>query len=96
MTIPSFKVPSAWIPIAMSVLALATVTLAVAISGTTRQPDEGSAAHLWQLLMLGQLPFIAWHLARGALSNTRQLAVVLAIQVGAILAAAAPVYLLGL
>ena len=30
------------------------------IGGLVREPDEGSIAHLWQLLMAGQLPILAY------------------------------------
>ena len=43
----------------MSVAALALVLGHVAIFGTARQADEGTAAHLWQLLMAGRLQVAA-------------------------------------
>ena len=52
--------PSAVIPVAMSVAALATVFGYAAMFGVARQADEGTAAHVWQLLMAGQVPVIAW------------------------------------
>ena len=51
--------PSAQIPIAMSTTALALVIGYAMTFGTARQADEGAAAHIWQLLMLGQLPVVA-------------------------------------
>ena len=57
--------PSALIPLAMSATALATVVVHVAMFGTARQADEGTAAHLWQLLMAAQLPVIAFFLSSG-------------------------------
>src|SRR5512133_2466098 len=44
------KNPSAFLPLAMSFGALATVTIYVAMFGTARQADEGTAAHIWQIL----------------------------------------------
>ena len=52
--------PSALVPVAMSLGALATVLIYAAMFGTARQADEGTAAHLWQLLMAGQLPVVAF------------------------------------
>lgn len=49
----------AYLPMAMSLAALALVALYVVFVGTARQADEGLAAHLWQVLMAGQLPLIA-------------------------------------
>ena len=40
----------------MSLVALVIVLIYAAAFGTARQADEGTAAHLWQLLMVGQLP----------------------------------------
>jgi len=89
------KEPSGFLPIAMSVGALATVVLHVALVGTARQPDEGAAAHLWQLLMAGQLPFIAWFAFKWLPRSPKQALPILALQAGAALAALAPVFLLG-
>ena len=43
------KHPSAFIPVAMSLVALAIVLGHVAMFGAAREADEGAAAHLWQL-----------------------------------------------
>lgn len=51
--------PSAILPILMSFSALSVVLVFAARHGTAPQPDEGAAAHIWQLLMVGQLPIIA-------------------------------------
>jgi hypothetical protein len=87
--------PSAVLPIAMSTAALITVLYHIALSGTAPEPDEGTAAHIWQLLMAGQLPLIAFYaitwLPRAPTTALR----VLAAQAGAALAAMAPVYWLG-
>ncbi len=34
--------------------------LATGHGGLVREPDEGTIAHLWQLLMAGQMPFLAF------------------------------------
>ncbi|MDH3292375.1 MAG: hypothetical protein OEO20_14235 [Gemmatimonadota bacterium] len=87
--------PSAFLPVAMSLAALATVLVYVVRFGLARQPDEGTAAHLWQLLMVAQVPIIALFAVRWLPEAPRQVLPVLALQVGAALAAAAPVLLLG-
>jgi hypothetical protein len=88
---------SAILPIAMSVGALAVLALALLL-GLSRPPDgdEGTAAHLWQLLMAGQLPVIVYFLLRWLSVAPREGLIVLAAQVGAGLAAAAPIFLLHL
>jgi hypothetical protein len=87
--------PSAIIPIAMSVAALTVVGVHILMSGTTPQPDEGTAAHIWQLMMAGQAPFIVFYSIKWLPRQPGLAGAVLAAQIGAALAAAAPVYLLG-
>jgi hypothetical protein len=86
--------PTAWIPLAMSMAAFAVVLFHIVAAGTARQADEGTEAHVWQLLMAGQLPIIATFAVRW-LPRARQAALlILALQLAAGLGAATPVYLL--
>ena len=96
MNFSTLKRPSALIPLAMSLAALSLVLGHTALYGTAREPDEGTAAHLWQLLMAGQLPIIAFFAITWLPRAPRQALLVLALQVFAGLAAAAPVFLLRL
>lgn len=89
-----FRRPSAVLPLAMSALALCLVLRHIVFVGTARQADEGAEAHLWQLLMAGQLPVILVFAARWVPRAPRRALLVLALQACAGLAAAAPVYLL--
>lgn len=86
--------PSAFLPVAMSLAALATVLLFLARHGPAPQADEGAAAHLWQLLMAAQLPIILYFAIRWVPQSPRQGLIVLTLQLGAALAALAPVFLL--
>jgi uncharacterized membrane protein HdeD (DUF308 family) len=88
--------PSAFMPMAMSLTALAVVLGNIAVFGVVHEADEGAAAHIWQLLMAGQLPFLVYFLIRWLPRVPRQTLYVLALQFGAALAALAPVYILGL
>ena len=88
------KNPSAFLPVAMSFAALATVLIYVAIFGTARQPDEGTAAHIWQILMAAQIPIIVVFIIKWLPRKPIQVLAVLALQGGAALAALAPVFLL--
>ena len=90
------KTPSVFLPIAMSLIALAIVVFHVAVFGVERQADEGAAAHLWQILMAGQLPIIAWFAIKWLPRSPKPALVVLALQFAAGLAACAPVYFLHL
>jgi hypothetical protein len=80
----------------MSIAAVALVVSHVATVGVTREVDEGAAAHLWQLLMAGQLPIIAFFALRWLPVRPRDAAMILALQAVAAVAAVAPVFLLGL
>jgi DNA-binding CsgD family transcriptional regulator len=88
------KNPSAFLPVAMSLGALATIVLFIAFHGTAPQADEGAAAHIWQLLMAAQIPIILFFAIKWLPRSPRQAAPILAMQVGAALAAMAPVFLL--
>lgn len=88
--------PSAILPITMSLAALALLLGHVAMFGVTHEADEGTAAHLFQLLMAGQTPFIAFFAMTWLPRTPRQALQVLALQFGAALAAFAPVYFLKL
>jgi hypothetical protein len=91
------KKPSAFVPMAMSVTALAVLLGSIAASsGVVRDTDEGAIAHIWQLLMVGQVPILAYFVIRWLPRVPRQTLYVLALQIGAALAAMAPVYFLGL
>ncbi len=88
------KSPTAFLPLGMSFSALATVVIYVAMFGTARQADENTAAHIWQILMAGQLPIIAFFALKWLPRSPKQALLVLALQGGAALMALAPVYLL--
>jgi hypothetical protein len=60
--------------------------------GTARQADEGTAAHLWQLLMAGQVPFVAFFAVKWLPLEPRRALLILALQIGAALAAMFPVW----
>lgn len=88
--------PAAFVPIAMSLLALAIVVLHVARYGPAREADEGTSAHLWQLLMAAQLPVIGFFAIKWLPQNPRPAVIVLVLQAAGVVAAAAPVFSLGL
>lgn len=88
--------PSAYLPVAMSLVALALVLSYVAIFGVTHEADEGAAAHIWQLLMVLQVPIIVFFAIKYFPRQPRQALLVLALQVVAALAACAPVFFLKL
>ena len=90
------KRPSAFLPVLMSLAALAIVIIHIVRFGTAREADEGTSAHLWQILMAGQLPIIAFFAIKWLPPNPKPAVGVLALQLAAALAAAAPVFYFGL
>jgi len=87
--------PSGFLPLAMSSAALLLLLLYVATVGVEPQPDEGAAAHLWQLLMAGQLPLIVYFCIRWVAPAPQQGLIVLGTQLAAAFVAAVPVFVLG-
>ncbi len=90
------KQPAAWVPMALSVAALGVVLGYVAVFGAVHHEDEVAAARVWQLLMVGQLPVIAVFVFSSMRTRPRQTGLILLLQAGLALMAAAPVFILGL
>ncbi|HQZ38590.1 MAG TPA: hypothetical protein PLH72_06085 [Vicinamibacterales bacterium] len=88
--------PSALAPVLMSLAALATVVGTVTVYGVVHEPDEGTAAHIFQLLIAAQVPIVGVFALTWLPRQPRHALLVLALQAGAALAALAPVFLLGL
>ena len=90
------KQPSGFLPVAMSLAALAVVAVSISMNGVVHEADEGTAAHLWQLLIAGQLPIVGFFAIKWLPRSPKPALQVLALQAGAGLAALAPVYFLHL
>jgi hypothetical protein len=91
------KLPSAWIPIAMSLAVLATFFTGIALYGVpVREADEGTAAHLFQIWLLLEVLMVAFFAIKWLPRRPMHAPTVLAIQIIAVLAACAPVYFLNL
>ena len=91
---PILKHPSAFLPLVMSLGALATVLLYLAMNGPAPQADEGAAAHIWQVLMAAQLPIVGFFAIKWVPESPRRAVPILVLQVIAAVAAALPVFLL--
>jgi hypothetical protein len=96
MNTGSFKRTIARLPIAMSLIAIAIVVVYVAMFGPNQQHDEGAVAHVWQILMLGQLPFMVLYAALCLPQSPKPTLRMLALQVGAATVALALVFILNL
>ena len=92
MNVSLMKQPSALLPLAMSCAALALVLGHAALFGVVHEADEGTAAHVFQLLMAGQVPLVAYFAVRWLPRAPGGTLRVLALQAGAALAAFAAVY----
>jgi hypothetical protein len=82
--------PSAYLPVAMSLIALALVLGYVALYGNqpNGQPqDEGAAAHLFQLLMVLQGPIVLFFALKWLPREPRGALTVLVMQIAAWVAA---------
>ena len=91
---PLLKRPSAFLPLAMSAIVLALILVHVARFGIARQADEGTAAHLFQILMPAQLPIIAFFALTWLPRDQKAALLILTLQIGAALAVVATVYFL--
>jgi len=80
----------------MSLAALAVVLGHVIMFGVAREADEGTAAHIWQMLMAAQIPIVAFFAIKWLPRTPKPALLILALQTGAALAALAPVYFLNL
>jgi hypothetical protein len=85
----------------MSLAALATVLLGLAFGAnatppTGVRPDEGTAAHVFQLLIVAQLPFITIFAIRWLRASVKSAVQVLLLQATAALDALTPVFLIHL
>lgn len=91
--------PSGALPLALSGTALGVVLLHLVLFGAAPEmhagrPDEGAAAHLWQICMIGQVPVILFFGIKWLAIDPRGTLLVLGFQGLAIVAAMAPVVLL--
>jgi len=93
---PSVKQPTAFLPLAMSLAALALVLVHFAMFGNAHQADEGADAHIFQLLLVLQLPIIAFFAIKWLPQAPKAALAILALQAGAGIAAIATVFFLEL
>lgn len=77
---PLLKRPSAFLPIIMSLFVLSLLVTHIARFGIAPQADEGTEAHLFQILMPAQIPIIAFFLMTWLPKNPKTALEVLAVQ----------------
>lgn len=94
MNIPLLKHPSAFLPLGMSFIALIMVITHAAIFGIVSEMDEGTLAHLFQLLIIIQAPIILFFAIKWLEKAPKQTVQILLLQTSAALAAIFSVYFL--
>lgn len=83
--------PSALIPLTMAAVALAMPFVYAALFGLVYHDDEGAAARLWQLLIVAQIPFVAYFAVKWLPRAPKQAILILGLQAGIVAAAFAAV-----
>jgi hypothetical protein len=86
------KRPSAFLPLAMSLAALTLVLGHAAIFGIVHEVDEGAAAHIFQILMVAQVPIVVYFIIKWLPKQPKESLQVLALLAGEWLAALAAVH----
>lgn len=90
------ETPSAWLPIAMSAAAFTLLIGNVVVFGITKHQDEGAAARIFQILLVGQIPIIAFFAFKWLPKKQKQALQILAVQFVAGLLAFTTVFFLEL
>lgn len=80
----------------MSLAALCVVAIHIIFTGASHEADEGASAHLFQLLMAGQIPIIALFVIRWLRPADKRALMVFASQIMLGALACAPVWYLHL
>ena len=92
MNEPTIRQPTVFLPLVMSLVALAMVLVHFAIFGIVEETDEGTAAHIFQLLILAQVPFILFLAFRWLAPAPGQVLFFILLQVSAALASMVAVF----
>lgn len=90
------KLPSAFAPLAMSCAAFITVLLHLHLSGLAQEADEGAAAHIFQMLIVAQIPFTAFFAWRFVPMAPKSAVTVILLQACGVVIAIFPVWWLKL
>jgi len=93
MDSPLIKKPSAWIPIALSIVMLSVIGLYLTnVLPPDPTGDEGVGAHLFQIWLMLEVIFIPIFVIINITKNLRQTLLTLVIQVLLVLVVCAPVF----
>ena len=87
MISPEMKHPSAYVPVAMSLSALALVIGHALVFGVALQPDDAPLSRLFEILMTAQLPVVLFFAITRLRREPKPTLRILAVQAAAALAA---------
>jgi hypothetical protein len=90
----TLKQPSAWLPLAMSLVSLSLVLVHAARYGIVHEADEGTSAHLFQIIMVAQVPIVAFFAIKWLPAAPKEAMQVLALQALGVFLAFAAVFFL--
>jgi len=79
------KKPSAWVPIAMSLIMLAYIVFYLANYGIVYHEDEGAPAHLFQIWLVLEIFMVAFFAIKWLVRNPKPALMILAVQIMAAL-----------
>lgn len=85
--------PSGALPLLMSLTALLIAIVYIITTGGQPQADEGAAAHIFQLMVVGQVPIIGFFLLRWIRASPMACLGVVSCQILALVAALLPVWI---
>lgn len=88
------KQPSAYLPLAMALACLTLVLGHYAMYGNLHEVDEGTPAHLFQLLMVAQVPIVGYFAIKWLPQSPTQALQVLTLWAAVVVAAFTSVYFL--
>ncbi len=97
--LPLLKRPSAWVPIALSLVMLVFMFTLFTMHGAptpAENKDEGVAAHLFQIWLVLEFFMILFFASKWLPQKPTDALLVLAIQIALVIAGCAPVFLLHL
>jgi hypothetical protein len=88
------KEPSAYLLLALAMACLALVVGHFAVYGNLHEVDEGAAAHIFQILMVAQVPIVGYFAIKWLPRSPTEAVQVLALWAAVVVAAFAGVYFL--
>ena len=87
MNKPTIRQPTVFLPIAMSLIALSMMLIHFALFPIVHEFDEGTSAHIFQILMVAQIPIVALFAMKWSPRAPHQTLKLLVLQGGFVLAA---------